>query len=152
MKLRKELREDIEAQKEEQLAAAKEEFDEETQQIRSVAEIAHSQKVSNLRNSSPLVLSFFAVLLPPLSFNNILPEKEFSIFFFCTFFLTPRLVGRSDRSTQTRAPRDRRRTQLEARQGFGRYPRGVRGTLGHRKVSAFCFFSDILDFLNFFRA
>lgn len=45
MQLRKELREDIEAQKEEQLAAAKEEFDEETQQIRSLLDIAHKQKV-----------------------------------------------------------------------------------------------------------
>lgn len=45
MQLRKELREDIEAQKEEQLAAAKEEFDEETQQIRSILDIAHKQKV-----------------------------------------------------------------------------------------------------------
>lgn len=45
MQLRKELREDIEAQKEEQLAAAKEEFDEETQQIRSILDITHKQKV-----------------------------------------------------------------------------------------------------------
>ena len=44
--MRKELRTDIEAQKEEQLALAKEEFEEETQQIRSVHELTFKQKVS----------------------------------------------------------------------------------------------------------